>query len=520
MRGKHLWIAPCLLVALAALAAIAALGACGTSKAAPLPQPPASAEACADWRWIGISRPGAQCPAPPAGWKRAPLFPELRRPDYAAKAVKNVPGREVIQELERFCVYEIEDPRRGAAASALAAGLERLDRDCAALSIAADPGPAAEAARLRDEIFPAQVGLGVPLKIVNVEGVRLAFLDTHPTGDRAPKTQGDAPLHGFTLTRLATRIVCPEGRCAARITTRLALPIRDFDAGTRGNQIEKDRGGYIGLQGDLAQAIQAEVDAWQRDRSQRHLVLNLSLAWDGRILDGLTEKQIGEMRAGTQAVFRALQYAAGYDALVLAAAGNQKRKPCRNDGPLLPAAWEASGAKTGKPLLYAVGAVASDGERLVNARRGGMPRRAAFGIFPSPDDKGGEPGAILVGSSVSTAVVSSIAAVVWDSFPDLESRQVMSILDGSEKELGYDADFWFGPGAPPRVHGLSLCKALQAACKGRSPCPLASGCPVVAPVEDISRKLLASPGAQGSCRPWVMPQPEDDPCPVCPPRKN
>lgn len=507
MRRTALCIALCL---------AAALGACRTTAPRPKPEPePESAQACADWRWIGISRPGASCPAPPTGWRRQALFPELKPPGYDER---KIPAPEVIQELQRFCAYETEDPRRGEAdLREIAQNLERLDRDCAALSIAAEPDLEAQAARLRDEIFPAQTGLRAPFKVLNEKGVRLAFLDTHPTGEGAPETQGDAPLHGFTLARMAQSMVCPEGRCAALITTRLALSIRDFDPRQRGGQVDTARGGFIGLQGDLARAIQDEVDAWQRNRSQqRHLVLNLSLGWDGRLFDGLEKEQIREMRAGTQAVYRALQYAVGYDALVLAAAGNQKREPCRNDGPLLPAAWEE--AKVGPQLVYAVGGVTSDGKLLVNTRPRGMPRRAAFGVLPSQDGE-----AILVGTSVATAVVSSIAAVVWDSFPELESRQVMEILDRSGKELeDRTADFWFGQSTEaPAIHWLSLCTALKNACEGRSPCPLQSSfCPAVAPTEDTTAQLLANPEAKGSCQPWVTPQPEDDPCPVCPPKGN
>lgn len=506
MRRNRLWIALC-------LAASATLGACRTIP----PAPPAGA--CTDWRWIGITRPGAGCPQAPPGWTSRSLFANLGEPDDGRK---HFPDSKVFQELRRFCSYEIADSDRSASdvpALDLGGDLERLDRDCAALSVGADSARPSDLVRLREEVFPAQAGLGGSLAIANERGVRLAFLDTQPTADDLPETRGSAPLHGFTLAQLARRMVCQDSACAARITTRLALPIRDFDPARRGDQIDTLRGGYIGLQGDLAQAILSEVDAWRvGDRSQKHLVLNLSLAWDGRFFGGLTKEQIDEMQAGTQAVYRALQYAAGYDVLVLAAAGNQKRPPCQNSGPLLPAAWESAGRRGEERLLYAVGGVRSDGKRLVNTRRKGMPRRAAFGVIPAWNDTGGEPEAILVGSSVATAVVSSIAAVVWDSFPELDSRKVMDILDKSGEELSYQADFWSGTGAAPAVHWLSLCRTVKTACEetgGR--CPLQSSCPALISIEDTTSSLLAHPQARGSCRPWVMPQPEDDPCPVCKP---
>src|SRR5688572_920677 len=54
MRKQVLWLALC---------AGLGLSACATSLRPQAPEAPVDAsKACANWRWIGISRPGARCP--------------------------------------------------------------------------------------------------------------------------------------------------------------------------------------------------------------------------------------------------------------------------------------------------------------------------------------------------------------------------------------------------------------------------------------------------------------------------
>jgi hypothetical protein len=519
---------------------------CATLKA----KPSENTSACTDWRWIGItSGPEVACPKVP-GWKVAPLFGEARQqPDNgygpAQQASVSSPEQlEAARELARFCVYEIADKKKKLSAlpfpPAMRPDLVRFDQDCAALAVSSDskPKPAPWPWEPHSERFLAQAGK--PATSLAVDGpprVRLAIIDNHPTGTGVPTWQPGLRQHGYTLAHLARNLVCPTGsskRCAAQITTRLALPIVEFDPkNPKRYRTDEIHGGYLGLQSHLAQAIRDEVDAWQRDRQSegwpQHLVLNLSLAWDGNFFSGLDAGQRCELRAGTQAVYRALEYAASFDALVLAAAGNQKREPCSNRGPLLPAAWE-KGSSPGEscnepskaPLVYAVGAVGSDGRPLGNARAAAMPRRAACGenaIVPS--EKPGQPTALYSGTSMSTAVVSSIAAVVWSFFPGIDSPQrLMKTLDGSGNDLGSPADFWFHDSLPltspaPTVHRLSLCEALKAACLAeKSPlCPIVPSCDPWTPEPSLALPEMINTLAPGSCHPWVYPQPEDPPCP-------
>jgi hypothetical protein len=530
-----------------------AMSGCATLQP-PRPGPPRleTAKACADWRWIGISRPGVSCPDIP-GWTVRPLFahvsPALPKEDYCAakasergdshpaKESEKVPGPAVIRELSRFCVYEAarQWPRQPQAPPARSAELVRLDQDCAGLAISGPTDPGVESADSSSHDFLREAGLPAKAStIANPYGVRLAFVDTQPTLGGLPERRGRS-WHGYALAYIGKNLLCEGKSCAARITTRLALPILEFNAKspelTRRDEIN---GGYLGMQSDLAEAISSEVDAWWTDRqrgsSERHLVLNLSLAWDGELFGGLDEEQIAEMRAGTQAVYRALQYAAGFDALVLAAAGNAKAEPCANFGPLLPGAWEAGGAgeercrEPRQPLLYAVGGLGAGDLPLVNARPGGMPRRAAYAenaVVPCPLDS--RYTAALTGSSVATAVASSIAAAVWASFPELSSSEVMNILDESGDELSIPADFWFGASASsavrPKVHKLSLCAALALACIRTK----STSCPVQRPCDRPRRASSAVPEPSGpsrgleSCQPWVYPQPESPPCMACGP---
>jgi hypothetical protein len=558
MRKHLLWIAPWLVLW---------LSACATT---PTPRPDLRsdvAKACAEWRWIGIkSNPEAACPDI-KGWTGSPLFSvkavEARRADYltADPGKQETPQPDPVfkerRELNRFCVYEPEPGRKkGGDLPVLSAsatpGLVRIDQDCAALSYTGDEIAAIAAKDWQplSEHFLAQAGRpAAPLLIKNRQGVRLAFVDTQPDHVGVPPSPGNSE-HGYTLAHIARHLVCSPADsddCAAQITTRLALSITQFDGrDPEGTETDTTRGGYIGTQRDLARAIQSEVDDWQTHLQTKgwpeHLVLNLSLAWDGQLFGGLDENQVAELRAGAQAVYRALRYAAGFDALVLAAAGNARDCPGQTEGPLLPAAWETGAPQEEScsagtaPLLYAVGGVDSGGRLLINARPGAMPRRAAHGENGIVADW--EPGRstmMYTGSSVATAVASSIAAIVWDTVPTLNSRGVMDLLDRApveeEEILPLRADFWFGArnanaavSAPP-VRRLSLCSALERACAHEEAvnCPLQSKCEPLPyeqakPPEAVADIDLRS--RLRSCHPWLVPQPEADPCPVCkPPRE-
>lgn len=552
MNRKHLlWIAPWIAFG---------LGACATV------QRTDTSKACAEWRWIAVSSTHAsECPEIP-GWDRPrPLFtprenPNVEKDRYAKNRYIDVKGERVIREevteetaealrqLDRFCVYETDKKLGKVPLPPLEDGkLVRVDQDCAAISVAGTEW------KTFSDNFLAQAGTPKQsLQIKNRRGVRLAFLDTHPTGVGVPSERPTGKLtseHGYTLAHMARNLICsPEksDECAALITTQLALPIQKFHPKSRKltKIAPQGQGGIIGTQGDLANAIRNEVDAWRnalgtQDAPQK-LVLNLSVAWDGELFGGLDEAQVAELRAGTQAVYWALRYAASFDeVMVLAAAGNAC-STCekRSVGPLLPAAWEDSppaGERCDAPprtLVYAVGGVDASGRPLRNARDSGMPRRAAYGtsgVVPALTDDHSTH--MYTGTSVSTAVVSLVAAIVWDTLPGYSPEKIMALLEGSGDDLtardpNVRANFAFGasaigPGAPPPVRRISLCPALQAAC--REPEGKA-GCPLQDPDNDCvawepTRFASAAPPLL-TCHPWVHTQPPDYPCPICePPRQ-
>src|SRR4029077_20041057 len=92
------------------------------------------------------------------------------------------------RELNRFCVYEIAKPHKKLKhlqfPPAASADLVRFDQDCAALSLSGETVPATKEWKGDFDKFLAQAaGNPRPLEINDRLGVRLAFLDTQPTGE-------------------------------------------------------------------------------------------------------------------------------------------------------------------------------------------------------------------------------------------------------------------------------------------------------------------------------------------------
>src|SRR3954454_7976534 len=72
-------------------------------------------KACAEWRWIGISRPGARCPEI-SDWTVHPLFAPVDSFRQGSSCVRGDSGKgpdpELIRELNRFCVYEAANRKK------------------------------------------------------------------------------------------------------------------------------------------------------------------------------------------------------------------------------------------------------------------------------------------------------------------------------------------------------------------------------------------------------------------------
>lgn len=442
-------------------------------------------------------------------------------------------------------------------------GLVRLDQDCAAISPASAPGQLeADTWRLMEAQFLEEVGwndsiaqeLAAVTRGEHAEvrpRVRLAFLDTQPTGTGVPTNRGTS-LHGFAMAHLADRLLCdPRQACAVKITTQLAMPIEHFDAKDPEKTVLNYRdGGRWGMQSDLATAIRTEVDGWLREDPDLRLVLNLSLAWDPELFGGLDERSIAEINAGTQAVYWALRYAHSHGALVIAAAGNHRNGPKQSPGPFLPAAWESEepkfagcGEAPNGPLLYAAAGVQASGWPLANARKGGIPPRVAYADHVAVACHGAsKPIGTYTGSSVAAAVVSSIAAAVWARDPDLGSRKVMGHLESTGEELDLVADFGDGGSSTVgsrRVRQVSLCRALGVTECTPNPgervpqleypefaqppgrlleMPYPWPCTAARLYQVDGGDGLVCPADQLNDRPsdlQVCPEPEDNPCPNC-----
>jgi len=476
------------------------------------------AEACPRWRWIAIRGAGeTECPAPAAAaggqqWAREPLF--------SPTADESLPP-----SLEDFCLYEylaegeaamergamsalLEDELIPNLRALLGAGrLSALESDCAALAPSASSLKEAVRGDLYDHFVAEASRMPDRAPALPRQGpshVLLTLIDTLPTGDRPPS--GPA-RHGYALNWMARRLLCDAdtrfdgGPCATHVLSRLALPIVRFDPqDPREARFDTAGGGYFGTVPTLARALWEALEQWQA-RTERHLVLNLSVAWHPRF--GGLEDRVEAMPPSVQALYRVLEVASCQGALVVAAAGNRNPGPNGDAGPLLPAAWEARDAPDaqacdalipsayrgqpvdaeqrpevgGGPLVYSVGGVRTDGSPLGNARPQGSPPRVAYAdhaVVPAPGNGGWTE--TLTGTSVSAAVVSSAATAVWYYRPELSRREVMNLVDASGEALSRAADYYHAssgsPGDPPPVRQIALCPALRQACADhRGECP-------------------------------------------------
>lgn len=531
-----------------------------------------------DWRRIGVLRDGnGTCPPAPPGWRQEslldlkpyadpkPYIYSRRVPDTLDRQV-SARDRDLLRKLglDRFCAYTAEtnppepfqDPP----------GLKTV-KDRMAVSISGPPEP------LDQQVAPAlirqfQDQTGASSLLLQQEQeptVRITFIDSEPTGNLWPFQARPGSQHGYTVMHLARELVCSSASrspCAATLRSHRALNYRSM---VPLEPAPDGHGGFAGTILELASAISREVLDWKPEGSVKHLILNLSLGWDGEGLGDLKARE-----PSVQAVHRALRFAAQKGVLVIAAAGNRRGGSPGSRLPILPAAWELrSPSACPWPFawchkrVYAVGGVDWQGLPLSNARRGGFPRRVAYGDH-AVAEVGGKPTRIYTGSSVSTAVVSAVAAVVWHLRPDLRPDQVMKLIDYSGKVLQARADFypWRHILPPPRIRRASLCAAVTRACgPGAGPCPGLTELPRCPPWEpappvlgplfpddraeplttykpanpppsfippcDGSTRLLSKVGevpaapcptdqfSSVTSQPWVLPQPGDDPCPGC-----
>ncbi|MCB9650436.1 MAG: S8/S53 family peptidase [Deltaproteobacteria bacterium] len=328
--------------------------------------------------------------------------------------------------------------------------------------------------------------------------VRLAVVDTMPAGATAPNS-----VHGPTVGAIASRMACGRSGCAVEVVHHLGLPR------VQGGQEDPIHGGYYGTLWDLARGIAEAVDA--ASSSSQRLVINLSLGWardpDSALrLVASTQSTpthgTQDLETGEQAVYAALVAARQQGALVLAASGNETAPGASGEGPLLPAAWAELPVPVGVagPLVVPVGGVDSHDQRLENARPGSTP------VLVAPGSGAAVPGsAVLTGTSLSTVIASSAAALVWSIQPNLTAEEVLAVVMGSADRLPLQAEFCTTDDCSARR--VSVCGAQLAACEGNMACMIDTcDSPYPRPVSRIPEVFLG--GAAGMTPEWLTHGPE------------
>ncbi|WP_438023406.1 S8/S53 family peptidase [Sorangium sp. So ce233] len=513
---------------------------------------------CTGRRWIGTRPPPASLRG--SQWTSTPLFPEA--PEGFALANYRVlewtgSGDADVDEL--VGKYRGTDWRDS---------LETLAPDCVIVGPLGSPSADVLKGLRHWDITSFRTRIGTDRALpLGAHPVQIAIVDSSPDSDGG----GDIPLgtnsHGYTMGWIAREMACgaPEGgapppKCAAEISTHLALP-------RTSNESTSDAGGYFGTPAELAVAIDDAVKQWKLNPWPRpRLVINLSLGWQPELDRSSGGVDAAGAAAPAQAVLEALRNASCHGALIVAAAGNEPGGEAVQPGATFPAAWQDAHAPTkhectayfdvddGEPLasegtdevpppslVIAVGGTNYLGAPMAVTRPGSVSRLVAPALHGAAGDVAGPHVPALTGTSVSAAVLSGAAALVWGHRPDLDPTEVIALLYSSaipiqiEPELrmeAYVADH-------PEVREVDRCSAaagVAASCAGAA-CPAMPPCTpwgrdrmMIAPppqvLDGVERWLgeFTSDGEVEShaeppstlqhlvTAPWVHPQPEIPPC--------
>jgi hypothetical protein len=445
----------------------------------------------------------------PAQWQASNLF-EAGSPGVAG-LLESVPS-----ELQRYCAYDYVGPEGQVSAwyAALTTAVNdypfvdvtTLSADCRGEFEQGDLYDVSIGNELRAAFLTNigwDMGEQVDLDHDQRDTIDVTIVDTVSQEAADAPELAPANGHGLQMAALIREVDCPSGRsdCVDAVRHVLAMPRNDWST-----QPDWVLGGNHGSQGDLAMGIYQAVEDWRERRladpthSSPRLVINLSIGWQQ-----VGNESLESSRGPHAAVLAAMRFASCHGALMVAAAGNTKNELCpeQNVGPLAPASFEELSAPTAlqcaalghvpmwtgsypvfasggayAPLVHAVGSVDEFDEPLINARAEAMPRLAALGangiVDPSAE--------ALAGTSVSAAVASATAALLWSYRPELRPDQIMQLIYSAGRATGVASDFALS--GNPGVRRLSVCAALDDACTGQgSSCPT-PGCVATAPASD------------------------------------
>jgi hypothetical protein len=411
--------------------------------------------------------------------------------------------------------------------------------------------------------------------------VMIAVVDTAP----AHTSMGQAE-HGRAIAAIVGRLAggcvpgLGEAGCQRSVISELGLPQ------TRSGP-DTNAGGYFGYQSELAEGIMRALARVPID--DRKLVLNLAVGWEPK------PDEISSPSPAVQAVREAIAVAHCRGAAIVAASGNRTPGSACATQATAPGLWASqpgfTAAQCGAlglvgnqinlpsplhahhPFLHAATPLDWDAGNLADFREGSNARVAATG-FAGFESRMGTSYGPMTGSSVSTAVLSGVAALVWSYFPDLGADAVMQLIYDSGTPTSQTASLVLPPqtqqlaGTPQRQ--ATACGALQYACSnwqshtvahGSNPATQPSVCatlidhcpdrpsrvdaqafasdfdqalaqldaaqvghangPVWTTVQCVGcsnqpRFVQLPPGmASEPAHAWVVPQPEVPPCPVC-----
>lgn len=420
--------------------------------------------------------------------------------------------------LANYCVYERNDPSAPPPYDSVS--------DCPAYAQAVD----AEHWSYWSSVFAQGVGTVDTTQLaVRWSPVRIAVIDTG-TGCTSTAT------HGRMMTSLVRDVAngcfAKQG-CEREVHSYVGLPRRLDDM----TQQDTVCGGEVGYASDVAVAIQRALDDWRHSGKREKLIINLSVAWSS---------EPGPLTS--QPVYEMLRRASCHGALIIAAAGNRSPYSC-TDSTFAPAQWEALRRPSKKecmalgidapdlppngytPLVHSVTPISHSQQDLLSNSPAAASRIAALGFQATSVDHSGVPIGPMSGSSVSAAVVSGVAALVWSANSTLTADGVMQRLwDSGTERFDADVQTYLKGTQQPTQRVISACGALALPCDFPTPESVQSqlanpGTPAIQiagkPLPEC--KACATGGAPSpkgmesapQAEPTANPQPSKTPCPPC-----